>query len=109
METYEVVAIVEGSHLQSTDFAALGTLYDKLQTAASILGSTSSWAVKLAFLLLYRRIFWVSQHFIRAWWVVLLVTAVSYVVNQVITLTLCGVLNDSGLISGKVTDQIMAN
>lgn len=42
----------------------------RLQTAQGATFYLLHWTVKLAFLLFYRELFWVSRTFIRAWWCV---------------------------------------
>lgn len=42
----------------------------RLQTAQGATFYFLHWTVKLAFLLFYRELFWVSRTFIRAWWCV---------------------------------------
>jgi len=42
----------------------------RLQTAQGATFYLLHWSVKLAFLLFYRELFWISRVFIRAWWCV---------------------------------------
>lgn len=52
------------------------------------------YAIKLSFLLLYHRIFQISQKFIRAWWIVLGIVFLTFCVVIAGSLTQCGSPSD---------------
>ena len=60
----------------------------------NIAGILTTWfclyAIKLSFLLLYHRIFQVSEIFIRAWWIVLAVVILTFWILIAGSLTACG-------------------
>ncbi|KAL6711806.1 hypothetical protein ACN47E_002849 [Coniothyrium glycines] len=65
----------------------------RLQTAQGATFYLLHWTVKLAFLLFYRDLFWVSRNFIRAWWTVATFVLVGLVV------ALAGILTQRGPIN----------
>ncbi|KAF2727298.1 hypothetical protein EJ04DRAFT_505926 [Polyplosphaeria fusca] len=64
--------------------------FRKLQTPLSISFFISHWAVKFSFLFFYRLLFWVSQKFMRAWWCIFALTAVTFIVPIAGNITKCG-------------------
>ena len=62
----------------------------RINYAAIVIVWTCLYAVKLAFLLLYRRIFQVSQNFMKAWWTVLAMVVAMYSATIVGAITQCG-------------------
>ena len=48
------------------------------------------YAIKMSFLLLYHRIFQISEVFIRAWWIVLAVVVLTFLILIAGTITECG-------------------
>lgn len=61
----------------------------------ALLFFTSTWLVKLTFLLLYRVIFDIDRNFRKAWWGVLVFVFVTYWVTVAGVLTQCGPAQDS--------------
>ena len=110
--SYEVIAVSEGARPQPANFPELLTTYRKEETAVSILAYTSYWAVKVGFLLFYRLIFGVSEHFMKAWWIVLVATAVLYWVPIAGVLTACGAtknIDNNGQLRGeRIIDRLDA-
>lgn len=62
----------------------------KEEVVISFLGITALWAVKFSFLLFYKLLFWVSEGFQKAFWVVAGFLFVSYWVPIAAVLTECG-------------------
>lgn len=62
----------------------------RLNTAVLLITWSCLYAVKIAFLLLYRVIFHVSTTFVRAWWMVFAFVLLSYGVIFVSSLANCG-------------------
>lgn len=69
------------------------TLLARLNIAVLPITWSCLYAVKIAFLLLYRIIFHVSTTFIRAWWMVLAFVLLSHGVVVVSSLVICGSLS----------------
>lgn len=64
--------------------------FRKLQTVMSITFYISQFCVKFSFLLFYRELFWVSQRFMRAWWVVATFVFLAFWAIMAGSLTQCG-------------------
>ena len=56
----------------------------------ALLFFTSTWLVKLTFLIFYRSIFRVNKNFRKAWWAVLVFVIISYWITIAGVLTQCG-------------------
>ena len=65
-------------------------LFYQLDLAATLIAWACLWAVKMSFLLLYRRIFQVSVWFTRAWWVVATFVGLTFWVLIAGSITQCG-------------------
>ena len=61
----------------------------------ALLFFTSTWLVKLTFLILYRTIFQINKNFRKAWWAVLSFVFVTYWVTVAGVLTQCGPAKNS--------------
>jgi hypothetical protein len=75
--------------------------FGRLQTAQGSSYYLLHWTVKLAFLLLYRELFWISKQFIRAWWCVAAFVLIGF------GIALAGILTQHGAIN-KVVSTIEA-
>ena len=62
----------------------------RLNFAGIVIVWTCLYAVKMSFMLLYRRIFQVSETFMKAWWTVFATIVAMYVATIAGTLTQCG-------------------
>lgn len=80
---YQLAEVVTDDEL---DFASLA----QLEEAALFITWTCCYAVKIAFLLLYRSIFHVSTNFVRAWWTVLAFVILSYSIIITSSIVACG-------------------
>ena len=69
----------------------------QLQTAQGVAFYLLNWTVKIAFLLFYRELFWISRSFIRAWWCVLAFVLIG------LGVALAGILTQRGPIT-KIAD-----
>ena len=65
-------------------------LFYHLDLAATLIAWFCLWAIKLSFLLLYRRIFQVSVWFTRAWWVVAAFVGLTFWTLIAGSITQCG-------------------
>lgn len=52
--------------------------YQRLNIAVTVIGFTGFWTTKLSFLFFYRLLFKCQQTFMRAWWVVMAFTILTY-------------------------------
>lgn len=64
--------------------------FRKHQEALTMLFILSLWAVKVAFMFLYRMLFWASPIFRRLWWAVMVILIVTVWVPIAGNLTGCG-------------------
>ena len=69
-------------------------LFVRLNVAAVLVTLCCIYAIKMAFLLLYHRIFHISHRFIQAWWIVLGVVSLTFCILVVGYLTQCGSPSD---------------
>ncbi len=74
----------------------------RLQTAQGVSFYLLHWTVKIAFMLFYKELFWISRSFIRAWWCVLAFVLVGLAV------ALAGILTQRGPIT-KIADPRMSS
>lgn len=65
-------------------------LFVRLNVAATLVTWCCLYAIKMSFLLLYHRIFQISQKFIQAWWIVLGIVSLTFFVFVAGSLTQCG-------------------
>ena len=63
--------------------------YQQANVVVTILFYSIIWAVKLAFMLFYRQLFWVSASFIKAWWSTMALLIASYWVCIGLSLAQC--------------------
>lgn len=66
------------------------SLFVRLNVAGMLVTWCCLYAVKLSFLLLYRRIFQISVRFMQAWWIVLGIVFLTFWILVAGTLTECG-------------------
>lgn len=66
------------------------SLFFRLNVAATLITWCCLYAIKISFLLLYRRIFQVSERFIQAWWIVFAIVIVTFWSLVAGVLTECG-------------------
>lgn len=76
-------------------FIELYIRFRRRSDAIALLFFTSTWLVKVTFLLYYRSIFQINKNFRRAWWVVLGFVFVTYWVTFAGVLTQCGPAKNS--------------
>lgn len=65
-------------------------LFGRLNVAGILISWCCLYAVKMSFLLLYHRIFQISDRFIQAWWIVLGIVFLTFWVLVAGCLTECG-------------------
>lgn len=71
-------------------YEAQHSLFIRLNVAAILVTWFCLYAIKMAFLLLYHRIFQISEKFIRAWWIVLAIVVLTFWILVAGSLTECG-------------------
>lgn len=64
--------------------------YLQINIANTVITFTCYWLVKLSIMLFYRKLFSVSDSFMRAWWAVLAFVFASYLVVIITSLVQCG-------------------
>ena len=64
--------------------------YRQIDIADSICGVSIYWVTKVAFLMFYRLVFKTQKGFLKAWWIILGYTVLTYWVYIALTLTVCG-------------------
>jgi hypothetical protein len=64
--------------------------FRQLQTPLTLSFMISHWSVKFSFLFFYRLLFWVSEPFMRAWWVITTITFITLFVPIAGNVTKCG-------------------
>ena len=92
---YQLTAIQAGElSLPPDEVLALNLVYLKYELSIRLIFWSCLWAAKGAFLALYWQIFNPSRSFVRAWWIVLAFTIVTYFVCVAGNLTACGSASD---------------
>jgi len=92
---YMVYEIVDGKRAPTLDFIDKATLFLKLEFAIILLFWTCIWAVKAAFLTLYRGLFTNVHGWQRsAWWAVAALCVLSYIGNWVLQFLACTPLSN---------------
>ena len=92
---YRLTAVEAGElSLPPTELMALNLTYLKYSVAVRLIFWSCLWAAKGAFLALYWQLFNPSRSFVRAWWIVLAFTIVTYFVCVAGVLTACGSASD---------------
>lgn len=76
-------------------FVEIYVRFKKRSNGIALLFFTSTWLVKISFLLFYRGIFEINKNFRRAWWAVLTFVFVTYWVTVAGVLTQCGPTQNS--------------
>ena len=71
-------------------YEATHLLFFRLNTAGVLLTWLCLYAIKLSFLLFYRRIFQISRGFMQAWWVVLVIVVLTFWILIAGSITQCG-------------------
>lgn len=91
--SYAASMIYRVSFLEAGDsshYEAEHLLFVRLDVASILLSWCCLYAIKLAFLLLYRHIFQISESFLHAWWIVLGIVILTFWVLIAGSLTECG-------------------
>ena len=84
---YATPSVIEGddSHFKDTHLS-----FVQLNIASILATWCCLYAIKMSFLLLYHRIFRISELFIRAWWIVFATVALAFLISIAGTVTQCG-------------------
>ena len=77
-------------HSDDSRFENGHPLFVRLNVAGILTTWCCLYAIKMSFLLLYHRIFQISEIFIRAWWIVLAVVILTFWILIAGSLTTCG-------------------
>lgn len=92
---YQLTAIEAGEvSLPPNEVIAVNLTYLKYGLSVRLIFWSCLWAAKGAFLALYWQLFNPSRSFVRAWWIVLAFTIVTYFVCAAGVLTACGSASD---------------
>ncbi len=92
------ITAIDRQLVPNPDRAAFVELYIRFRRrsdAIALLFFTSTWLVKLTFLLYYRSIFKISKNFRKAWWAVTIFVFITYWVTVAAVLTQCGPAKNS--------------
>ena len=92
---YRLTAVEAGElRLPPIELLALKLRFLKYSVSIRLIFWSCLWAAKAAFLALYWQLFNPSRSFVRAWWIVLGFTIVTYFVCVAGVLTACGSASD---------------
>ena len=92
---YQLTAIEAGElSLPPKEIIALNLIDLKYGVSVRLIFWSCLWAAKGAFMALYWQLFNPSRTFVRAWWIVLVFTIVTYFVCVAGVLTACGSASD---------------